>query len=572
MYVDAFTISALVDELMDTVVGGRIQDSVMVDSTGIGLEIYANRQRQYLYISADKHAPRVHLVPEKLRRGMPKPSQLALLVRRYVEGGIVTHVSQPPWERILHIDVEGAEGEVLIIVEPMERRSNTYLVQDGMILDVARRVGSDDNRYRLSLPAHEYEPPPPLTGRLDPYKLSLEGLQGIFDQNEDDKNKTVRLLTSRLLGFSPLIAKEVVHRSGAPLNQKAPDADPSALHQALGELMQPLSARQWEPGIVEADGEVQAFSVYPITHMDGWHSVETLSDAMTAYFGMPSGPDGYKIAKKPVQEALEEAQAKLGAKLRSLKSSLKETEELEEMRKKGELLLAYQYTIEDGQTAFHAQYDPGEPELEIRLDPDLSPLENAQNFFKKYEKAKKAYDDVPRLVKETQNQLDYITQLETDLDLAGNWPEIDEVRQTLKEMGHWQGNAPRKIGGGQSGPLRLVTRDGFVMWVGRNSRQNDIATFGKGSGSDLWLHARDVPGAHVIIKNDGRPIPEEVIEQAASIAAYYSKLRSEGSVIVDVTERKYVKKIKGAAPGMVTYRNEETRTVRPRPEHDFEKP
>src|SRR5690349_8554675 len=131
MYLDAFTVSALVDEFLDTLAGGRIQDTLSVDSSGIGMEIYsyADHQRQYLYLSADNQIPRVHLVADKLRRGLATPTQLALLLRRYVEGGIVQHISQPPWERVIQFDIEGPEGNVALIVEPMERRSNILLVQ-----------------------------------------------------------------------------------------------------------------------------------------------------------------------------------------------------------------------------------------------------------------------------------------------------------------------------------------------------------------------------------------------------------------------------------------------------------
>lgn len=571
MYIDAFTIAALVDEFMDNIVGGRVQDSVAVDATGIGLEVYANRERQYLYMSADITAPRVHLVKTKLRRGLPRPTQLALLVRKHIEGGRITHVSQPPYERILHIDVESADGRFTFVIEPMPRRSNVILVQDGMILDAARRIGPEDNRYRVTLPAHEYEPPPPLTGRLDPAKLTREAVYGIFEQNDDDKQQVRRLLTSRLLGFSPLMAKEVVHMMGAPVNQKARDADADALYEALTAFLEPLLRREWRPGVVEQDGEIEAFSVYPVTHMDGWCEIESVSAAMTAYYGAPSGPDGYKIAKKPVREAIKNAIDRERGKLFSMQNSLRAPEEIEELRKSGELILAYQYAIDEEQTELRAQYDPEGDELVIKLQPDLTPVENAQRYFKKYDKAKSAQQNVPKLVAQTKSRIEYLEQLETDIDLAGNWVEIDEVRQILQSMGYWQGQPPRKISSsGKTAPLRVVTPNGFVMWVGRNSRQNDIATFDKGSGDDLWLHARDVPGAHVIIKNDGRPIPEDVIEQAAAIAAYYSKLRTETAALVDVTERKYVKKIKGAAPGMVTYRNEETRTVVPRSEEEFE--
>src|SRR5215213_10089715 len=135
MYLDAFTLSALVDEFMDTLVGGRVQDTVDVNEDSLGLEIYAHHQRHYLLISGESRQPRVYLLDDKLRRGTTKPSQLILLFRRYVEGGIIAHVSQPDWERILYIDIEGPEGDVTLVVEPMERRSNVLLLQNGVILD-----------------------------------------------------------------------------------------------------------------------------------------------------------------------------------------------------------------------------------------------------------------------------------------------------------------------------------------------------------------------------------------------------------------------------------------------------
>lgn len=571
MYLDAFTLAALVDEFMDTIVGGRVQDSIVVDSTGIGLEIYANHKRQYLYLSADKNAPRVHLVNQKLRRGIPKPSQLALLIRRYLEGGTLAHVSQPPYERILHFDFEAEEGEFTLIVEPMERRSNLILVRQGMILDCARRIGPDENRYRITLPAHEYVPPPPMTGRLDPLQLSREDFYGMFDQAQDKTGKVSRLLGGRLLGFSPLMSHEILHRAGYTPEQPLEGTDPDALYEAFSAFMAPLKNREWQVGVVESADGIEAFSVYPITHMAGWKSTQTLSEALLRYYGMPSGPDGYKVAKKPVLEALREAQIKERAKLASMESSLKDESELEHLQRSGELILAYQYTLAPNQTELRAQYEVDGDELVIKLDPTLTPLENAQSYFRKYEKAKRALAGVPELAEETRNRLSYLAQLEIDTDIASNWVEIDEVRQILQSMGYWQGQAAKKIGGsGKTAPLRIVTRDGFVMWVGRNSRQNEQVTFDKGGGEDMWLHARDVPGAHVVIKFDGRKIPEAVILQAASIAAYYSKLRTESAVLVDVTQCKHVRKIKGAAPGMVTYRNEETRTVSPQSEEEFE--
>ena len=171
---------------------------------------------------------------------------------------------------------------------------------------------------------------------------------------------------------------------------------------------------------------------------------------------------------------------------------------------------------------------------------------------------------MPALLEETQSEVDFIEQLDSDLMAASSWPEIDDVIQMLQVRGHWLGKPLNRIGGGgRQGPLRIVSRDGYVIWVGRNSRQNEQVTFKSANPQDIWLHARDVPGSHVVIRNDGRRITEELIAEAAAVAAHFSRLRDETSARVDYTRVKYVKAIKGAGPGMVTYRNERSLLVRP---------
>jgi len=569
MNFDVFTISALVDEFMDTLVGGKIQDSIDVDAMGMGLEIYAHRQRRYLYMNAESSNPRVHVFENKLRRGLQQPTQLGLLFRRYVESGIVMHVSQPSWERIMHIDIEGPEGDVTIIIEPMSRRANVLLVKDGIILDCINRVGPEDNSYRLSLPNHEYVPPPPLTGQADPKTFTVEDMANLIERVEKQSAQIRRVLTGQVLGMSPLIAKEIVFRATDDTNTKVRDVDDdmmTALYEAFRSVFDPMLQREWQTGLGREQGIVSAFSPYELTHLE-WEQTESMSSAIAQYFGTIEGVDAYNEAKKPVQDTIDETKKKLSAKLKSLKKSLRDDTEMEKLKQSGELILAYQYGIQEGQEELRAQYEIDEPELVISLNTDLSPVENAQNYFRKYEKAKNALDEVPRLIEQTQMELDFIEQLETDLVNASNWVEIDDVIQTLQARGHWQGKKLKRIGGGgRQGPLKIVSRDGYVVWVGRNSRQNEQVTFKTANRDDIWLHARDVPGAHVIIRNDGRRIKDELIEEAAAVAAYYSKRRNDGNVLVDYTRVKYVNSIKGAGPGMVTYRNEQTITVDPQDE------
>lgn len=562
MYFDAVTIAALVDELNATIAGGRIQDSVQIDEDSIGFEVYAERQRHYLLMSADQQHARMLLTDEKLRRGVQQPSPLGLLLRRYAEGARIDRIHQPPWERVVILEIDGPEGVFKLVVEPMERRANILLVRDdGTIADCIRRVGPQDNRVRTTLPGQPYDPPPPQKLKRDPYSLTASLLGDMLDNQPGEKTR--QILTGKLLGFSPQVAKEVVFHATGEVNAKAADTSARVLLGVIEDLFGAIRAHAWQPGVAVDEGMIAAYSAYPLTHLGTWEPESSISQAIERYYGPLVGEGAYSAAKKLVQAVIDEAKSRVQKKLDSLRRSLQDEAALEHLRQSGELLLAYQYTLKSGQTAFHAQYEVDGPELTIDLDPALTPLDNAKRYFEKYEKAKRAREGVPQLVQAAEQELAYLGQLETDLALATNWPEIGEVQEALQQNGYWQGPKTRQPGGGQSGPLKVTTESGYVVWIGRNSRQNDIVTFTRGGPDDLWLHARGVPGAHVIVKSGGRIVPEDVIRRAAALAAYYSGARNEAKVLVDVTQRKYVRKIKGGKPGMVTYRNESPVEVTP---------
>ena len=566
MSFDLFTISALVDEFTDRLVGGRVQDVIDVDEMGIGLEIYANRMRHYLYLSADANQPRAYIAGGKLRRGLLKPTQLGLLCRRTVEGGIIAHVSQPDWERLLRIDIEGPEGDVSLVAELMPRRANVLLLRAGLILDCLKRVGPDENRYRLSLPQHNYVPPPPIQDQLTPSEVTVESLRGIMDAVKKPSMQMRRVLPGRILGMSPLLAKEIVFRASGRPDAKARDSDCRALLDAYESLVAPLLRRHWQPGLGYELGVAAEFAAFPLSYLE-WQARPTMSGAISEYFGLVRSADAYDEAKKPVRKAITEARARLSAKLASLERGFKDESEMRRIKQSGELILAYQTALREGQDLLRAQYEPDEPELIIKLDPALNPIENAQSYFRRYEKAKGARKALPALIAETKTELAFMAQLESDLASASNWLQIDDVMQLLQERGHWQGKKLKRMGGGgRQGPLRVVSRDGYVVWIGRNSRQNDQLTFKTANKQDVWLHARGAPGAHVVIRNDGRRIGDDLILAAAAVAAHYSQKRDDKRVLVDYTRVKFVKAIKGAGPGMVTYRNEKTLSVAPRDE------
>ena len=264
-------------------------------------------------------------------------------------------------------------------------------------------------------------------------------------------------MSARLLGVSPLLAREVVHRSSAQADQRASDARPEDLWQALRSLLEPLAAGHWQPGLAGDDDFPRAFSVYPLHCEPGWRPVDSVNVALVTWYLARTGPDSYRAAKEPVAAALEEARLRLAARAKSLQRSLTDDDERERLRQSGELLLAYQYTLAPDQSELRAQYDPDGPELVIQLDSAHSPLENAQRYFARYEKAKRALQDVPKLLRRTKAQLRSLDQLSCDLELAASRPDIEEVQAALQSMGLWRGGRKARTTGQKSSALRLMT-------------------------------------------------------------------------------------------------------------------
>jgi predicted ribosome quality control (RQC) complex YloA/Tae2 family protein len=562
MYFDALTTAAVADELRANILGGRVQQVLLPDDLSIGLEVYAHGERRYLLASAHPERARLHLVGEKLRRGVETPAPLLLLLRKYVRGGRITAIEQPPFERVLHIGVQHPEGNTTLIVEVMGRYSNIVLVaEEGLILESIKRVGSEKNRYRTILPQRPYVPPPPQS-KLDPTDVTELRLRDILS-NASPESTTWKALVEGVSGVSPLMAREVVYRAmGDAETAISQVAKISPLLEAFQEMLMPVWEHHWQPSIVRRNEHLVAFAPYPLTQYGDWEEVESISQAVEAYYGQMVGRDAYAAAKQGTREAILRAKERVRRRQEALERSRVSQAQVEELRRKGEMILAYAHHIEPGQRELTAPIGSDEPPVLIELDPRLSPVENAQRYFKRYKKAKSGAGEIPALLQRAELEIRYLDQLETDLDLAANRPEIQEVEACLAEAGYIREKRRRKKAG-RSQPLAVTSQDGLLILVGKNSRQNEEVTFRQATPHDLWLHVRGVPGAHVIVKSGGQEVPEATLRQAAQLAAYYSQARGSARVAVDYTERRYVRRIKGAGPGLVTYTQEKTVRVVP---------
>jgi len=565
MHVDHLTLACLRDRL-DGLLGARVQRVILPDESSIGLELYAG-QRFQLLVSAHPQFARMLLAPQKLRRGVETATPLLLLLRKWVRGGRLVDVTQPPWERILALHFEGPSGPCRLVAELIGRYSNIILVgPDERVLEAMKRVGPDLNRYRVTLPAHPYQPPPTPPGRQPPIGITAGAWAAILASAASDE-RLHRLLTRRLLAVSPTAAREIAARAAGDAKAEVRAASPGALVAATEELFAPLEDGSWAPHVAlddEADKRhpnVIAFAPYEPRQFERIEPAPDISDAMGRYFQQRFAADSYAAIRQRVQAWIDRAQSRTARALEQLRAKVVEEEQVNRLREAGELLLTYQGQVKRGACEVTLPDYEGTPRA-VALDPTLTPVENAQAYFRRYRKAHRAAEKIPaRIAKFTADRA-YLEQLAADLALAESRPEIEEVRHALAEGG-WTPKARKRKSGQVSGP-RYFEVSGFPIYVGRNARQNEQVTFKQAGPDDLWLHTRDVPGAHVIIKSGRQDAPEEVIQRAAELAAYYSPARDSGRVAVIVTRRRFVRRLRGGHPGLVTYRNERTVWVEPR--------
>jgi predicted ribosome quality control (RQC) complex YloA/Tae2 family protein len=599
---DALTIAAIVDELNDVLVGGRIQQVVQPDASTVALEVYALRQRRWLVASAHPEHARLLLSQQRIDGDAERVSPLLLLLRKYARGGRIVAVSQPRYERIVQVSIAkpleadnraAAAGDgpdeleltyVELFVELMGRRSNLILSSsEGRILDAIKRVSPEMSRVRPIRPGARYVPPPP-QDKADPQIATPASLLAAA---HGASGPLERWLVGQFLAISPIVARELVFRIGLPDDTAVEALDQSgaaALVAAMKEVFAPLTTADWQPGLyVTASGradfsgiQLHSLAAQPGTRVTPFDSVMAAAEA--AWQAQQSlaaaGREGRALRHAARRERLlaeiDEAHARLAQRVRSLREQEERAAAAEQWRLMGEAIYAAFADIQPGQAELRTAEG-----LIVPLDPALSASQNAQEYFERYRKARSAEEHVPALVAEVEQELQYLEQLRALARLAESYDEIEAARLEWLAWTERTPGAPRaarpqgaRPAASARRPRALYTAAGDAIFVGRTGPQNETVTFDIAQPGDLWLHARNMPGAHVILRASAQ-VSEAALEQAAALAAWYSAGRGSTSVPVDVTERRHVRKIRGAGPGLVTYRNERTLRVRPQSAEDL---
>lgn len=591
---DALTIAAIVDELNQELAEGRIQRVQHLDQLTLGFEVYARHRRQWLVASANSQQPRVLLLDKRGGGDTEIVSPLLLLLRKYARGARIISISNPRHERLIELaiaipdpdapipDEDDAEIELpelvhhTLVIELMGRHSNIVMVDEaGQIRDAIKRVTPQMSRVRSILPHQPYAPPPP-QDKIDP----LDAAPADFAQADTSK-LLWRALIGLYLSMSPILAREACYRAELDAKAKPSELDQddrSQLASAIRQIFDAYETADWQPRAYDvADGGAE-FSAIPLQHLEAREDVETLYPSSVldaAAHAWEQGPvsqsssDRHAARRARLLTDIDRVRERLDNRLHSLKTQQEAAANPDILREAGELIYAYQWLIEPGAETLET------PEgRTIKLDPTLSISDNAQRYFDRYHKAKSAAETIPERIREVEATLDYVDQIQTLAEFAEAFDQIEGLRSEWEEFVEETPGLGKRGGGrrrpkGSKRPTHYTTDDGHDIYIGRSGRQNDELTFQIANPDDLWLHARDLPGAHVILRLNSDAGRDPAIEQAAKLAAYYSKGRGSTRVPVDVTERRHVRKIKGAGLGMVTYRNEYTLNVEPSSESEL---
>lgn len=571
MSFDGLSFHPLVKELNALLAGGRIDKIMQPNQHAIMLFIRQPGKNYTLHISLHPVNPILHITTAVIENPA-SPPVFCMALRKQIEDGRIANLRQHLLDRLIFIDIDvrGAGGEIetkTLAIELMGKYSNLILIKNGLIIDALKKIGTSLSRVRQVLPMQPYFTPP----SQDKYNLADE--KGPFPIEALTKHADLPLqkaLLAAFLGFGPVTAKEILFRAG--LDSKTPFStltldQTSMLCAEILNLTKPLFTGRLQPTVVlDQNQKVLAVAPFFPNHLapQTAYTFTTLSEAID--FAAQKA-DRYAPPEKDVlfKFALGEIN-KLKNKLLVLQQDLAEANDAETMKSYADLLMAYQYQLKPDKTALSVQvadfYQP-DTIVEIPIQPLLSLTQNAEKYYQKYNKLKRAQNLVAKQIEQTELEISYLSGLKTTLSYLSSALEISEVKSELVQSGYLKQSHRKAAVQKRSQPLKLQSVDGFTVFVGKNNLQNDALTFKIAGPDDIWLHIKDHPGSHVIVQTENREISPEVLTFAAQAAVYYSQARDSSKVAVDYTKRRYVKKPAKAKPGFVTYTRQKTVYITP---------
>ncbi len=576
MAFDGVTIANVVSELKRELTGGRLYKIAQPEEDELLLTVKQPTGQRKLLLSASASLPLIYLTSNNKPSPMTAPN-FCMLLRKHLQNGRITDISQPGLERIVrfeieHLDEMGDLRRKTLIIEIMGKHSNIiFCNDDNVIIDSIKHISAAVSSVREVLPGKPYfvagaqDKLDALTVDYDTFKQALSA----------KPQPAYKALYGSFTGISPVLAQELCFEAGVDGERPPAALDETAwqaLFQALSRMVNAVREERFAPNIAYQNGKPAEFCALPLTIYGcpltpgdlrsslgqnfGSHTVpyDSMSALLEVYYAEKAALT--RIRQKSsdlrhiVQTALERNVKKYDLQLRQIQ----DTEKRDTFRVYGELLNTYGYHARPGDRSLTALNYYTNEEVTIPLDPTLSATENAVKYFEKYNKLKRTYEALSQLTKEVKAEIDHLESISNALDIALYEDDLIQIKEELTECGYIRRKGRAGKQKAVNKPLHYISSDGFHMYVGKNNYQNDELTFKTATGNDWWFHAKKIPGSHVIVRlGSADELPDRTFEEAARLAAYYSKGRDQEKVEIDYIQKKHVKKPAGAKPGFVVY-------------------
>ena len=565
MAYDGIITYAITKELADRITLGKIEKIYQPGTEELLVHIHTRSGNVRLFISCNSQSARVCLTTGSYVNP-EQPPTFCMLLRKHLQGGRITEIRQKDSERIIEMDIE-AQNELgfsvsrRLIVEIMAKHSNIVLIdiESGKIIDSIKRISIDVNRYRQLLPGIIYQYPP------EQDKIPFKRVTADMELPHDD-----RALMARIGGISPAIAREMLADVSEQHNVQMKSSVPAV---RLLEIIEQIDNGSGAPRVYFDDGKPREFHVTDLSEYEDLQRTDfaSLSECVEFFFSNREASNLVRQKAMPLQKSVQAALSKALLKKKKLSEDLLNAENSDKYRLYGELLTANIHAARPGaRKVTVTNYYDGSL-IDIPLDEKLGASANAQRYFKKYSKARTAIHEKQAQLEENDRDIEYLESVLQNLEAADNVPLLESIRDELESTGYVRRRAKawqRKRKASRPEPYRYTLSDGTPVLVGRNNIENDYLTMKLAAKTDVWMHTKDIPGSHVILRlGEGRSLNDlsaEIIYEAASLAAYHSKASGSTNVPVDYVPVRYVKKPNGAKPGMVIFTHNRTVYVDPK--------
>lgn len=564
MNLEGLTLKLVTDTLSRELLNSKIYKVFMPNPHALLLLVRRTRDTNALLADMNGGSPALY-IPEQLPENPETPPTFCMLLRKHLEEGRITRITQSGLDRIitLEIDMLGASSKIItkkLIFELTGKNSNIILTQDDIIIDSLKHVGAAQSSYRSIQPGKPYVAPPPQSGLN---LLTAAPADIVQTANAVPAASFLKAFIGATTGIGKATAQELLQAADiVPQEVRLDNASCTALADVIAKLQSRLNAAEQEQpvyALISRTNQVKTILTLPPQMLEqGMHAREFANINSAINFAMSLKP-----IQLPQHEQLQKLVtgeiAKHKKKLAALEQDLAHAENAEEQRMLADTIMANIYQLRKGQTQAELINIYDGESVTVQLSPILSPTENAQAYYKRYNKYKRAQSEVALQITATEEMLQYLASLDSSLLTATSKSEIEEIRQEMiaadliKVVGKKKKSALQK-----SQPLHIRLSEDTDLYIGKNNRQNDYVTFSIGGPRDLWFHTKDIPGSHIILKTTLPEAREEDIALAVELAAYFSKAREGSSVPVDCVQRRYVKKPSGSKPGFVIFTNQKT--------------